>query len=165
MNLPFASVTLPTLKGANWYEGFKRIKILTQVLTILGTSYFAYNYWKEAPVFAKEFGYGLPNAPDEEAKRSVDAYEKSLEKIGLKQPKKNATCIQITTDYLGPLVKYEFPLNTSDLEITKILRNAKGTEFRQVFWGWLGWTSLFVFFVEVLFRIIVWIIRGFTKPK
>ena len=149
----------------NWLEGFRRLKVLLQITVLFGLSFFAYGYWKEQPLFTKKLGYEETSFLSDADKKADEAYKKSLEKIGLKPKQSDPTCLKISTDYLGPLKLYEFPLNTSDAEITKALRKTKGTEFGQVFWSWLGWCLLSVIVIEVIFRAVFWIFQGFAKPR
>jgi len=149
----------------NWLEGFRRLKVLLQIVVLLALSFFAYEHWIEKPYFTKKLVYEEARFSSEEDKKSDEAYQKSLEKIGLKQQQENPTEIQITTDYLGPVVNYVFPINTTDAHIIKVLRKAKGTEFGQVFWSWLGSCLLFVIVIEVSFRAGFYILQGFAKPR
>jgi len=148
----------------NWLEGFRRLKVLLQVAVFLGLSFFAYGHWKDEPYFTKKLGYEESFSSDAD-KKADEAYKKSLEKIGLKPQQRNPTNLKISTVYRGFLEKYEFPLNTSDAEITKALRKTKGTEFGQVFWSWLGSCLISVIVIEVSFRAVFWIFQGFAKPR
>ena len=148
----------------NWFEGFRRLKVLLQIAVLLALSFFAYKHWSEKPYFTKKLGYEESFSSDAD-KKADEAYKKSLEKIGLKPQQRNPTNLKISTVYRGFLEKYEFPLNTSDAEITKALRKTKGTEFGQVFWSWLGSCLISVIVIEVSFRAVFWIFQGFAKPR
>ena len=73
----------------NWLEGFRRLKVLLQIVVLLALSFFAYEHWSEKPYFTKKLVYEEASFSSEEDKKSDEAYQKSLEKIGLKQKQKN----------------------------------------------------------------------------
>lgn len=149
----------------NWFEGFRRLKVLLQIVVLLALSFFAYKHWSEKPYFTKKLVYEEASFSSEEDKKSDEAYQKSLEKIGLKQKQKNPTHLKISTVYKGPYKEYEFPLNTPDSHIAKFLRKTYAAEFGQVFWSWLGSCLLSVILIEASFRVVVWIFQGFGKTK
>jgi hypothetical protein len=149
----------------NWLEGFRRLKILSQIAVLLALSFFSYEYWAEKPFFTKKLVYEEASFLSEEDKKSDEAYRKSLEKIGLKQKQINPTHLKISTVYKGPYREYDFPLNTPDLHIVKFLKKTHAAEFGQVFWSWLASCLLSVILIEASFRVVVWILQGFGKPK
>ena len=119
----------------------------------------------KSPILQKKLVYEEASFSSEEDKKSDEAYQKSLEKIGLKQKQKNPTHLKISTVYKGPYKEYDFPLNTPDSHIAKFLRKTYAAEFGQVFWSWLGSCLLFVIVIEVSFRAGLYILQGFAKPR
>lgn len=127
---PIASVNLPDLKGANWYEGFRRIKILGQVFVFSVLSYISFDELNSTP------SYKVKDAGDGQN-------------------------ILVTAGYSWEPRDFLFPKEVTDAQIRKALKVEDKTNFTPVFWKWLGLSVLLVGSVEVGFRLIVWVIRGF----